>query len=100
MTFTTGDTGPALAGSINANLTGATATVHIRRPDRTVITKPATITDAANGGWSIDWATGDLSIRGKHYVEVEVTFSSGKIQTFSQNAGGSDSTFVVREQIA
>jgi uncharacterized lipoprotein NlpE involved in copper resistance len=100
LTLTTGDTAPALTGTVNADLTGATAEVHIKRPDRTVLTKAATITDAETGAWSIEWDGADLAQSGHHYVEVEVTFASGDIQTFSANSRGEATRFSVRSQYA
>lgn len=81
-TFTTGDTAPALTGTVNANLTGATIELHIKRADGTVLTVPATITDAATGAWSYEWATGDLNVRGDWKVEAQVTYSDTTVQTF------------------
>lgn len=92
--FTTGDTAPALTGVINADLTGATAVAHIRKPDRTVLTKTATVTDALSGAWSAAWTVGDLDQEGRWSVELQVTFAGGAIQTFGP------STFHVQEQIA
>lgn len=92
MIFTTGDTGPALAGDVNADLTGASVELHIRKPDGTVLTEPAVITDPTAGAWSRAWAPGDLDKDGIWRVEAQVTFASGIVQTF-----GSVSFTVVRQ---
>ena len=93
-TFTVGDAAPALTGTVNTPLAGATVELHIRRQDKSVLTVPATITDAAAGAWSYEWADGDLSVAGSWAVEAQVTYSSGKPQTFGPAA------FYVRDQIA
>jgi hypothetical protein len=97
--FTVNDTAPALSGTLSASLVGATATAHIKRPDKTVLSKPVTITDAANGGWSVTWATGDLSVSGTYYVEIQVTFSDTTVQTFAYDAQGV-AQFYVRNEYA
>lgn len=93
-TFTTGDTAPPLTGTVNANLTGATVTLHLRKPDATTLTKPATITAAATGAWSYSWAVGDLDTPGVWEVEAQVTFSDTTVQTFGPQR------FYVAPQIA
>lgn len=93
-TFTIGDTAPALTGTVNADLTGATQVAHIRKPDGTVLTKTATATDALNGAWSATWAVGDLDQPGRYLVELQVTFAGGLIQTFGPQS------FYVQQQIA
>lgn len=94
--FTVGDRAPALTGSVNADLTGASARVHIRRPDGSVIDQPATVgtTSPTSSSWSYAWQDGDLSMPGWHEVEVEAKYSSGVPQTFGSQ------WFPVRPQIA
>lgn len=103
--LTVGDTSPTLAGAVNADLTGATAVVHIKRPDRTVISRNATIAPGSSGAWLLAFIVGDLTVRGIYYVELQVTFAGGAIQTFSkvptgQPGAGQPTTFYVRDQIA
>ena len=98
-TFTVGDNSPNLSGKLTSdgvavNLTGATLAVHVKRPDLTVVNLTGAIVDAAAGTWTAPWGAGDLSVRGKHDVEVQVTFSGGKVQTFGPNQ------FYVGPQIA
>lgn len=93
-TFTTGDTAPALTGIVNADLTGATAVAHLRKPDATVVTKAATITDALTGAWAVAWSAGDLDQGGSWKMELQVTFAGGAIQTFGPQG------FYVQPQIA
>lgn len=100
-TFTVADTAPTLTGTVSASLVGATVVVHIKRPrPLTVLSKTATVTDAAAGAWSVAFATGDLAQAGLHYVEVEVTFSNGKVETFALTGAEKANTFKVRDQIA
>lgn len=98
--FVTGDTAPTLSGVVTsggtpASLVGATCVLNLRKPDRTVITRPATVTDAAAGAWSYTWATGEL-VAGTWEVEVQVTYAGGAIQTFPTEA---PARFVVRSEI-
>lgn len=99
-TYTVADTAPALTGTVNANLTGATLAVHIKKPDNTVIDAAATIVDGPTGTWSRAWAAGNLNQAGEYTVELQVTFSGGTIETFALLPNGTPSTFRVRDQIA
>ena len=71
----------------------ASAEAHILRPDMSVITNAATIDLDANI-WTAEWNEGDLFIHGQYAVEVEVTWSTGKIETFRPDY------FKVRDQFA
>lgn len=97
--YTVGDTAPALTGTVNANLAGATALVNVARPDGTVFAHTATVTNAATGAWSMQLVAGDLSQAGVYRVEVQVTYNDGSIQTFAFDADGQANTFYVRNQI-
>jgi hypothetical protein len=101
--FTKGDTAPDLTGtctsvlagvSTPANLTGATLALHIAKPSGAVLTATATIVSATAGEWAYTWAPGDLSEVGDHTVEVQVTYSGGRVQTFGPQ------TFMVGPQFA
>lgn len=100
LTLTQSDTAPALTGAcLNgatpADLTGITAIVaNILRPDATVLVKTPTVVLATAGTYSIAWVNGDLGQVGNHLLEVQVTYASGKIQTFGPVQ------FTVRAQIA
>lgn len=97
--YTVGDTAPALTGTVNANLAGATLLVNIARPDGTVFSHSATVTDATTGAWSMQLAAGDLNQSGVYRVEVQVTFNGGAVQTFAFDASAQSNTFYVRDQI-
>lgn len=100
MTFTVGDLEKPLSGVCTddgtpVDLTTATAvTVHVRRPDATVLTRAATVTTPATGVWSMPWQVGDLSLAGSYWCEVQVTWPGDRPQTFGP------SRFNVRDQIA
>lgn len=103
MSFTVGDTAPALTGTCSnrtgttltaANLTGATLALHIRKPSGTVLTKTPVVVSAAAGTWSYTWQAAELSEDGVWSVEVQVTYSDTTVQTFGPEP------FAVLEQIA
>ena len=98
-TFYTGDTSPDLTGTctsngVAANITGATLALHLKKPDGTIVNKTGTIVSGTAGTWSYSWLAGDLDQSGSWSVEVQVTYSNGKIQTFGP------SSFAVVEQFA
>lgn len=99
--YTVGDTAPNLTGTVNADLTGATATAHVARPDASVFTHAVTVSSptATSSSWSMTLVTGDLNQAGVYRVEVEVLFSNGKTQTFAFDADGQYNHFTVRDQI-
>lgn len=96
MTLHVGDTAPALSGTVNADLTGAAAVAHLRKPDGTTLSKTAVIgtTSPTSSDWSSAWTVGEVDQPGRWQVEVEVTYSGGLIQTFGPE------WFYVVQQIA
>jgi len=81
-----GDTDPALTGvastdGVAVDLTGATCVVHVERPDGTFISRAPTVAVGTTGAWSLPWQTTEL-IEGVYSVELEVTWSTGHVQTF------------------
>lgn len=99
--LTVGDTAPTLTGTVNADLTGATIAIHIlRAADDSVINRTGTIVTPATGAWSLPLVTGDLSVPGVYYLEVQATFAGGAIQTFREDANGRRTQFKVANQIA
>jgi hypothetical protein len=98
--LTVNDTAPALTGLVNAVITGATLAAHIVRPDGTVINRSASIVDGPSGSWSLTLQAGDLTLAGLYLVEIQVTFSSGKIQTFADDSAGRQVCFPVRAEYA
>lgn len=68
-----------------ADLTGATVKFLMRTKGASptiLIDAAATVVGAVLGTVRYDWASGDTATIGKHQAEWEVTFSSGKKQTF------------------
>lgn len=78
-------------------LTGATASAHIKRPDGTLIVRPVTF-DGTTAKFT--WAAGDLNVRGSYVGEVQVTYSSGAVQTFKVDTAGQSIRWDVRDQLA
>lgn len=94
-TFTTGDTSPDITGTCTtevggvttpANITGATLALHFRKPSGATVTKAGVIVNGTAGTWSYTWVAGDLDEAGPWWVEVQVTYSGGRIQTFGPSS--------------
>lgn len=97
--FRTGDTWPPLTGTVTdgagnpvaINTASSVRMVALLQPGATVITGTTVIVDdgtAPNKGkWSYTWGASDLSAAGTYEVEIEVTWSAGKIQTFPSDKG-------------
>jgi len=103
--FTVGDTEPALTGTVNANLTGATVELHLLKPDGTTALTRDTgnglaVTAAATGAWAYTWSAGDLDVDGLWSVELEALWAGGRRQTFARDAEGHSVQFKVRRQYA
>jgi len=96
-----GDTAPTLTGTFNADCTGAAVpAIHIKRADATVINRNGAWVSPAAGTWSLPLITGDLTVRGTYYIEGQVTYAGGAIQTFRDDATGARVLFTVADQIA
>ena len=86
------DTSPSLAATLKdsdgnaVDLTGATVRFHMtERPSEGKTAKvdaAANVDTAASGEVSYDWQSGDTDTVGLYNAEWEVTYSSGKIETF------------------
>ncbi len=101
LTFTQGDTAPAITGAIThqndnsaLDLTGASVKFQMRKADdrRFTVNATASVINASTGSVGYDWAPNDLATPGDYLVQWEITFSGGRIQTTSQN------TITVRRQ--
>jgi hypothetical protein len=84
-----GDTSPPyrdqlVDGTIALDLTGATARLLMKKPDGASFNQALTIENqAAATGWvNRPWQTGELSLTGTYWYEVEVTWPGGTKQTF------------------
>lgn len=98
--LTVNDTAPALTGTVNAVITGATLAIHIQRPSGAQLNKVGTIVSGPDGTWSCAWTAGDLSVAGAYLVEVQVTYAGGTIQTFALDSAGRPASFTVRDELA
>ena len=82
------DTSPSLQATLSdtsgaVDIVGATVRLHMKSVGGdVVIDKAMTITDANNGVIQYDWEAGDTSTVGTYYVEFEVTYADGGIETF------------------
>ena len=85
-----------LTGSVNADMTGATLTAHVKRPDASVIVRGADIVDALEGDWSFDVIDGDLTVPGNYKIEIAVVYSDGDHQIFGVDRSGKEIVFKVR----
>ena len=88
--FVSGDTAPDITTTIThettglpVDLTDASVMFQMRRPDdrRFTVNSAATLTDAANGLVGYSWGANDLSVPGDYYIQWEVTYPGGRIQT-------------------
>lgn len=72
---------------VPVNLTAATAVVFIlKRKGVLIIDRRAmTVDDAAGGAVSMTWNAGDTDLTGAHQAEIEVTWPTGRPQTFPAN---------------
>lgn len=83
------DTSPSLEATLSdANLvpvdiTAATVMLHMKAiGGAVVLDQQMTITNSTGGVVQYDWQTGDTSDVGTYYVEFEVTYADGSIETF------------------
>ncbi|CAB4176084.1 Domain of unknown function DUF2479 [uncultured Caudovirales phage] len=69
------------------NITGASVKFSMRTRTGSVakVSSAATIVTAATGIVKYQWVTGDTDTAGDYRAEWQVTFSSGKIQTYPNN---------------
>ena len=91
--FRAGDTRELMAHRTNLDLTGYTVTLHLKRPDASVVIKPAIILDAANGLFKFTFDATDL-VAGECQL-AEVQFVVGADVTSSEQF-----TLNVDEQLA
>lgn len=96
------DTSPSLQATLKdasltvINLTGASVRFHMKGVDGTLKVDAAmAITNALNGVIQYDWQAADTNTVGTYYVEFEVTYADGSVETFPNN--GNKVVSVVRE---
>jgi len=83
------DTSPSLEATLSdanlvpVNITSATVMLHMKAiGGDVVLDEQMTITDAEGGVVQYDWQVGDTATVGTYYVEFEVTYSDGSVETF------------------
>ena len=83
------DTSPSLEATLSdanlvpVNITAATVMLHMKAiGGDVVLDQQMTITDAEGGVVQYDWQVGDTATVGTYYVEFEVTYSDGSVETF------------------
>lgn len=91
LVFVQGDTAPDIAAVLHprgdpdnpTDLTGATVRFQMRKAnDRSfTVNAAATIQDPGAGDVVYQWAPNDLAVDGDYYVQWEVTFQDGRVQT-------------------
>jgi hypothetical protein len=96
------DTSPSIQANLadsNSNpidLSGASVILHMSSVSGvSKVASTMIISDAANGVVQYDWVTGDTDTVGIYYVEFQVTYDNGAIETFPNN--GNIAVSVVRE---
>jgi len=96
------DTGPSLlatlkdANDVPVNITGADVRFHMKSLERVVkIDSDMTVVNSAEGLVRYDWLVGDTDTFGTYYVEFEVTYIDGSVETFPNT--GSLVVSVVKE---
>jgi len=98
------DTLPPLRGTLTeddgtpVNLTGCTVNLHINY--NPVLIKTASIVNAIDGIWLVEWETGDLKA-GRWFFEIQVTDSNGDIRTWRKEPSTDKYlTMVIEREIA
>lgn len=83
------DTAPAIAATLKdstgtaVDLSGASVQFHMNEPDGTsIVDAAATVVDAPNGRVQYSWSPADTANAGHFLAEWEVTYSTGKVESF------------------
>jgi hypothetical protein len=87
-TFVQGDTEPPISSVLQRNddvegLAGASVRFQMRKSDDKAYTvnAAAVIVDEDAGSVRYLWGASDLNVPGEYYVQWEVTFASGRVET-------------------
>lgn len=91
--YKVGDTWPPLTGTVTNDGVGvdltpaATVTLHLTRPDDTVVSRVVTRSNQSTdpGEWTWQLEAGDLSLRGEYLVELQVDWDGTRSQSFPQD---------------
>jgi hypothetical protein len=96
------DTSPSMQASLTdsslnpIDLTGASVALHMKSTSGVIkISSAMSITNASGGVVQYNWFTGDTDTVGTYYVEFQVTYSDGSIETFPNS--GNKAVSIVRE---
>jgi 5-hydroxyisourate hydrolase-like protein (transthyretin family) len=83
------DTSPSVtatltdANNVAVNISGATVKMHMEDVEGNLkVNATMTVTDGVNGVVQYDWVTGDTDTAGTYYVEFQVTYNDGGVETF------------------
>lgn len=106
--YKTGDTTPDITGTVTdasgpVNIFSATSIRFIAKNGSNPVIAGVAVkiddgTVPLRGKWKYVWGATDLSISGTWEVEIEVTWSAGKIETFP-NAKGRNPSFTVTDDL-
>lgn len=95
------DTSPSLQATLQdasgtaIDISGSSVRFHMKSVDGTLkVDQPMTIVNGSGGLVQYDWVSADTDTVGTYYVEFEVTYSDGSIETFPNN--GNETVVVAR----
>lgn len=91
-----GDSG-TIPGTLNADLTGATARLNLRTPSGDTFSLP--VITGPNGAWAATYAADDFTEQGRHDAEIEVTYSDNSVQTFQWHSSNQRLSVYVGSQV-
>lgn len=83
------DTSPSLRATLKdgqqqaVDISGSEVKIHVKSAGGTLkVDETMTVVDAASGVVQYDWQEGDTDTPGSYYLEFQVTYSDGSIETF------------------
>lgn len=86
------DTSPSLQATLKdsalnpVNLLGASVQFHMKSLDGTLkVDASMDVVDVDSGIIRYDWQSGDTDTVGAYYIEFEVTYADGSVETFPNN---------------
>jgi len=104
LVYTQNDTSPSLQANLkdyqgNAiNLAGCSVQFHMVSVDGEVtITRDATVENASTGLVQYDWQSGDTAVAGSYYVQFQITYGDGAVETYPNNT---KLTLIIKPELA